>query len=104
RGFAAMSQEKSRAIQSLGGKAGHVQGKAHTWTREEARIAGRKGGLKRKSSGIPNLKTGQPKSDVFGSVQMLYSPARPKIFWSVNRKQYHGCGGFGKCFLSGSKK
>ncbi len=42
-----MSQEKRRAIASLGGKAGHAMGKAHTWTHEEARAAGRKGGLRR---------------------------------------------------------
>ncbi len=38
-----MSQEKRRAIARQGGKAAHVQGTAHTWAREEARIAGRKG-------------------------------------------------------------
>jgi uncharacterized protein len=54
-----MSQAKRRAIAGLGGKAAHVQGKAHTWTREEAQSAGRKGGLKRKSPGIPDLKSGQ---------------------------------------------
>ena len=44
RGFAAMSPEKQRSIASLGGKAAHVQGTAHRFTREEAVIAGRKGG------------------------------------------------------------
>jgi len=58
-GFASMSQEQRRAIASLGGKAAHAQGKAHTWTREEAQRAGRKGGLKRKSPGIPDLKARQ---------------------------------------------
>ncbi len=55
-----MSQEQRRVITSLGGKVAHAQGKAHTWTREEARIAGRKGGLKRKYPGLPDLKAGQP--------------------------------------------
>ena len=59
RGFAAMPKEQGRAIASLGGKAAHAMGKAHVWTREEARSAGRKGGLRRKSSGIPDLKAGQ---------------------------------------------
>jgi len=61
-GFASMSQEQRRAIAGLGGKAAHAKGKAHTWTREEAQAAGRKGGLKRKYTGIPNLKAGQRSS------------------------------------------
>lgn len=56
RGFASMSQEQRRAIASLGGKAAHAMGRAHTYTREEAIIAGRKGGLKRNYPGIPDLK------------------------------------------------
>jgi general stress protein YciG len=59
RGFASMPQEKRRAIAGLGGKAAHKQGTAHTWIRAEAQRAGRKGGLRRKASGIPDLKAGQ---------------------------------------------
>lgn len=44
RGFASMDKEKQRAIASSGGKAAHIKGTAHEWTREEARVAGRKGG------------------------------------------------------------
>jgi hypothetical protein len=51
-----MSQEKQRAIASLGGKAAHALGTAHTYTHEEAIIAGWKGGLRRKQTGIPDLK------------------------------------------------
>jgi general stress protein YciG len=47
RGFASMEQEKQRQIASKGGKAAHKKGAAHEWTREEAQIAGRKGGLAR---------------------------------------------------------
>jgi hypothetical protein len=54
-----MSQEQRRAIAGLGGKAAHAMGKAHTWTRAEAKAAGRKGGLMRKQPGIPDLKAGQ---------------------------------------------
>ncbi len=61
-GFASMSKEKRRAIASLGGIAAHAKGRAHTYTREEAKIAGRKGGLKRKYTGIPDLKAGQRSS------------------------------------------
>lgn len=44
-GFAAMDPEKARAIQRRGGLAAHAKGTAHEWTREEAKAAGRKGGL-----------------------------------------------------------
>ena len=44
RGFASMSPEKKREIASKGGKAAHAMGTAHTWTSEEAKAAGRKGG------------------------------------------------------------
>ena len=39
-----MHPEKQRAIASKGGKAAHAKGTAHTFTREEAIRAGRKGG------------------------------------------------------------
>ena len=45
RGFAAMDPEKVRAIAHLGGLAAHKKGTAHRFSREEAREAGRKGGL-----------------------------------------------------------
>lgn len=51
RGFAAMSPEKQRMIASLGGKAAHVHGTAHRFTREEAVIAGRKGGAAPRAAG-----------------------------------------------------
>lgn len=44
RGFAAMSPEQQREIASKGGRAAHAQGRAHEFTSEEARVAGRKGG------------------------------------------------------------
>jgi len=58
-GFASMSLEKRQAIAGLGGKAAHAKGRAHMWTRKEAQIAGRKGGLRRKQPSIPDLKAGQ---------------------------------------------
>jgi general stress protein YciG len=45
RGFAAMSPEKQREIASLGGKAAHAKGVAHEFDVEQARAAGRLGGL-----------------------------------------------------------
>ncbi len=40
-----MDRVKQREIASKGGKAAHQKGTAHEWTSEEARDAGRKGGL-----------------------------------------------------------
>jgi uncharacterized protein len=45
RGFASMNRSKQREIASKGGKAAHQKGAAHEWTSEEAREAGRKGGM-----------------------------------------------------------
>jgi general stress protein YciG len=40
-----MNRDKQREIASKGGKAAHQKGRAHEWTKEEAREAGRKGGM-----------------------------------------------------------
>lgn len=45
RGFAAMDASKQREIASKGGKAAHEKGTAHEFTQDEARVAGRKGGM-----------------------------------------------------------
>lgn len=47
RGFAAMDEAERSRIASKGGKAAHEKGTAHEFTSEEAREAGRKGGLAR---------------------------------------------------------
>jgi uncharacterized protein len=44
RGFASMHADRQREIASKGGKAAHAQGRAHEFTAEEARAAGRRGG------------------------------------------------------------
>jgi uncharacterized protein len=49
RGFASMDEDRVREIASRGGKAAHQKGTAHEFTSEEAREAGRKGGLARAS-------------------------------------------------------
>src|SRR5688572_17769217 len=46
RGFASMAAEKQREIARKGGRAAHEKGKAHEFTTDEARRAGRKGGEK----------------------------------------------------------
>jgi general stress protein YciG len=45
RGFASMDRTRQRDIASKGGRAAHQKGSAHEWTSEEAREAGRKGGM-----------------------------------------------------------
>ena len=47
RGFASMDPEQQREIASQGGKASHEKGTGHEWNSNEARQAGRKGGLAR---------------------------------------------------------
>jgi general stress protein YciG len=44
RGFASLTEANRREIARRGGLAAHQRGRAHEWTREEAREAGRKGG------------------------------------------------------------
>jgi uncharacterized protein len=45
RGFAAMDRAKVSEIASKGGKAAHAAGTAHQFTTDEAREAGKKGGV-----------------------------------------------------------
>ncbi len=45
RGFASMDPAEQRRLAVAGGKASHAAGRGHKWTAEEAREAGRKGGL-----------------------------------------------------------
>jgi general stress protein YciG len=59
RGFASMDRAKQREIARKGGKAAHMKGTAHEWSSEEARLAGRKGGMashkKRKPLPLPEV-------------------------------------------------
>lgn len=47
RGFASMDADRQRAIASAGGRAAHRSGNAHEFNKDEAREAGRRGGLAR---------------------------------------------------------
>jgi general stress protein YciG len=44
RGFAAMPKDKMRLVAALGGRAAQAAGRAHQFTHEEAKAAGRLGG------------------------------------------------------------
>jgi general stress protein YciG len=62
RGFASMDRGKQKEIASRGGKAAHQKGTAHEWTSEEARQAGRKGGMashrRKQEGGEPSHEAG----------------------------------------------
>jgi general stress protein YciG len=58
-----MNRNKQREIASKGGKAAHAKGTAHEWSREQAREAGRKGGLAARRKKIPALSSTTPKSE-----------------------------------------
>jgi hypothetical protein len=60
RGFASMDRAKQQEIASKGGKAAHLKGTAHEWTQEEARAAGRKGGLTTTRRGQPPRRVNTP--------------------------------------------
>lgn len=47
RGFANLSKEERQRIASLGGRAAHAMGTAHEFTSEQAKAAGRAGGIAR---------------------------------------------------------
>ena len=61
-----MSPEKQREIASKGGRAAHQKGTAHEWSSDEAREAGRKGGMASRGGRgkLPNASTGSMPTDV----------------------------------------
>jgi len=80
RGFASMDRAKQREIASKGGKAAHQKGTAHEWTSEEARDAGRKGGIashqrRREQSGpaVDDSAVAMDRSSSYGSSSDSYS-------------------------------
>ena len=76
RGFASMDRSKQREIASKGGKAAHQKGTAHEWTSEEAREAGRKGGMashrrKQEQQGGGSSPSGEGPSSGGGGEQVM---------------------------------
>lgn len=62
-----MDRAKQREIASKGGKAAHQKGTAHEWTSEEARDAGRKGGIashRRRREQMGSSNTAAPSQDM----------------------------------------
>ena len=71
-----MDRNKQREIASKGGKAAHQKGTAHEWTSEEAREAGRKGGMashrrKQQQQQQPGTENDQSSQSGGGSEQMM---------------------------------
>jgi general stress protein YciG len=53
RGFASLPAARRSEIASMGGKTAQKEGRAHKWSSEEAKEAGRKGAAARKLKKIP---------------------------------------------------
>ncbi|MBS2016919.1 MAG: hypothetical protein JST00_28795 [Deltaproteobacteria bacterium] len=66
RGFAAMDRKRVSEIASKGGKAAHAAGTAHQFSSDEARSAGRKGGV------APHVRRGR------GPRQQVPAPSAPE--------------------------
>ena len=83
RGFASMDRAKQREIASKGGKAAHQKGTAHEWTSEEARDAGRKGGIashRRRREMLAQTGGGASTNDEQGSVSVSGGGDRTSTF------------------------
>ena len=63
RGFASMDPQRQREIASEGGRAAHEKGTAHEFTSEEAREAGRKGGMARSANRRKAMDSGSGSSN-----------------------------------------
>jgi uncharacterized protein len=61
-----MSPEKQREIASKGGRAAHQKGTAHEWSSDEAREAGRKGGMASRGGRgkLPSSNTSDVSTDI----------------------------------------
>jgi uncharacterized protein len=81
RGFASMDREQQREIASKGGKAAHEKGTAHEWNTEEARAAGRKGGLSSYARRRQAASESEPRPDIRSehpsSIPLALSGATP---------------------------
>jgi hypothetical protein len=65
-----MSSDKQREIASKGGRAAHQKGTAHEWSSDEARDAGRKGGMaSRGGRGKLPVASSSSSSDLSSSVE-----------------------------------
>ena len=77
RGFASMDRAKQREIASKGGKAAHQKGTAHEWTSEEARDAGRKGGIASHQRRREQMTDGSDDTRASGSSESMRGSSSP---------------------------
>jgi general stress protein YciG len=76
RGFASMDREQQREIARKGGRAAHAKGTAHEWNTEEARVAGRKGGLSSYARRREAASELDPRPDIRSEPTSSIPPAR----------------------------
>jgi uncharacterized protein len=79
RGFAAMDRDRVKAIASKGGRAAHAAGTAHQFNSDEARVAGKKGGM------APHVRRGGVRRRPTDNATSSTSIGEPQ-----NRGQSHG--------------
>ena len=74
-----MDRSKQRDIASKGGKAAHQKGTAHEWTSEEAREAGRKGGMAshRRKQEQQQSPSGNTSDDAGGGTEQMVGNDNP---------------------------
>ena len=88
-----MDRSKQKEIASKGGKAAHQKGTAHEWTSEEAREAGRKGGMashRRKQEGGPEAAEPMPGGD--GEMSPSSGYRNEESLEAIGREQMSGRG------------
>jgi general stress protein YciG len=78
RGFASMDKTKQREIASKGGRAAHLKGTAHEWSSQEARDAGRKGGMDSHRNRQQMARQPVPENQ---ALEMVNSSAPPHEDW-----------------------
>jgi general stress protein YciG len=71
-----MDRGKQKEIASRGGKAAHQKGTAHEWTSEEARQAGRKGGM---ASHRRKQEVGEPSPEAASDQSGVTAAADPSV-------------------------
>ena len=90
-----MSPEKQREIASKGGRAAHQKGTAHEWSSDEARDAGRKGGMasrggRGKLPGLARVLSGSERSRSGGVVPSASAGGRRMIASGLGEERSSG--------------
>lgn len=90
RGFASMDPARQKEIASRGGKAAHEKGTAHEWSSDEARHAGRKGGVTvsrdRAHMAAIGREGGESRSAAARQTRQAAKPAERELTLTVSRE------------------